>query len=155
MSKKSKMSAQQKAESLAKQVMQAMAESKAAEARAISLGKKMMAAVAQAKKEAKEAAEAASRVVEYPSGRYECGQCGQSVLITNATNKLPACDNCGSNKIKGHEPKVTVIEPPAPKKYAAGMYVCSTCETRAAVAVDTNNLPDCDYCGSKLKPLSS
>jgi DNA-directed RNA polymerase subunit RPC12/RpoP len=155
MAKKSKMSAQEKAESLAKQVMQAMAESKAAEARAVSLGKKMMKAVAQAKKEAREAAAAAREIVEYPSGRYECGQCGHSVLITNATNKLPPCDNCGSEKVKGHEPKITKVEPPAPKKYSAGMYVCSTCETRAAVAVDTNNLPDCDYCGSKLKPLSS
>lgn len=149
------MTAQQKAESLAKQVMLAMAESKAAEARAISLGKKMMKAVAQAKNDAKAAEAAARDIVEYPSGRYECGQCGHSVLITTATSELPECDNCGSNKIKGHEPKVTRVEPPAPKKYAAGMYQCSTCETRAAVAVDTNHLPDCDYCGSKLNPLAS
>lgn len=148
------MSAQAKAEALAKQVMAAMAESKAAEARAVALGEKMMKAVAQAKKEAK-AAQKARTIVEYPSGRYECGQCGHSVLITTATNKLPECDNCGSDKIKGHEPKVTKIEPPAPKKYKAGMYQCGGCEARAAVAVDTNHLPDCDYCGSRLKPLSS
>lgn len=148
------MSAQEKAESLAKQVMRAMAESKAAEARAVSLGQKMMKAVAQAKKEAR-AAEKARNIVEYPSGRYECGQCGHSVLITSATSELPDCDNCGSNKIQGHEPKVTKVAPPPPKKYKAGMYQCDGCETRAAVAVDTNNLPDCDYCGSRLKPLAS
>jgi len=148
------MTAQQRAEFLAKQVMEAMAESKAAEARAAELGKQMMQAVAEAKKEAK-AAQKAREIVEYPSGRYECGQCGHSVLITTATSELPECDNCGSKKLTGHEPKITKIAPPPPKKYKAGMYQCSSCETRAAVAVDTNHLPDCDYCGSELVPLSS
>ncbi|MDH5649236.1 MAG: zinc ribbon-containing protein [Gammaproteobacteria bacterium] len=146
--------ARKRAKALAKQVMEAMRQAKEAEARAVALGEEMMRALAEAKAEEKAETEART-IIEYPSGRYECAQCGHSTLFTEPTQVLPKCDNCGATKYKGHEPKVTKIEPPPPKRYTAGMYQCGSCGTRSAVAEDCDELPECDFCGRhKLEPLN-
>lgn len=144
-------SAKQKAKALAKQVKLAMKDVKKAEARVAALGEKMMEALALAKAEVV----SAQTIVEYPSGRYECARCKQSVLFTESTKQLPECDNCGSTEYTGHKPKITKIKPPPPKRYLAGMYECGTCSARIAVAEDSNDLPECDFCGQlELKSLS-
>ena len=98
--------------------------------------------------------ESVKKIVEYPVGRYECKRCGQGVIFSQAYRELPPCDNCGSREYLGHEPKITVIRPPPPKKYSAGMYQCTVCSTRVAVAEDTDKLSPCDFCGSlELKLL--
>ena len=143
-------SAQDRAKALAVEIKKAVQVAKAAEARVKDLGEQMIQALAEAKLEA----DRARTIVEYPSGRYECRSCGHGVLITEATRALPVCDNCGGRTYKGHEPKVTKIKPPPPKKYPAGMYACGGCGARIAIAVDTDTLSPCDLCGtSKLKAL--
>ena len=108
--------AQERAKALAKEVMKAMREARAAEARVAVLSKEMAKAAAEAKAEAEAAAEPKT-IVQYPPGRYECASCRHGVLFTEATEELPECDNCGARKYSGAEPTVTVIAPPAPKLY--------------------------------------
>ena len=143
-------SAQERAKALAIEIKKAVKATKAAEARVKQLGEQMMEALAEAKAEA----ERTRTIVEYPTGRYECKSCGHSVLFTEPTRVLPACDNCGGQTYRGHEPKVTKIKPPPPKKYPAGMYECAGCGARVALAVDSDKLSACDLCGhTKLRKL--
>ena len=145
--------AQERAKVLAKEVMKAMKEARAAEARVAVLSQEMAKAVAEAKAEAEAAAEPKT-IIQYPSGRYECASCRHGVLFTEPTEELPACDNCGSREYNGQEPTVTVIAPPPPKLYRAGMYQCDSCGARIAVAVDTDELSPCELCGQGgLTPL--
>jgi len=141
-------SAQERAQALAREMMKAVKEAKAAEARARQLGEAVTQALAEAE------TEAARTIVEYPSGRYECKGCGQVVLMTEPAQVLPGCGSCGSREYKGHEPTVTKIRPPPPKKYRAGMYECAACGTRIAVTVEADVLSPCDLCGAdKLKAV--
>ncbi len=143
-------SAQERAKALAIEISKAVKTAKSAEQRVKKLGKQMMQALSEAKAEA----EQARTIVEYPTGRYECRSCGHSVLFTEPTRKLPACDNCGGRTYKGQAPKVTKIKPPPPKKYPAGMYECAGCGARTAIAVDTDKVSPCDLCGhAKLKTV--
>ena len=144
-------SARNRAKALAEEVRKAMGQVKAAEARVTKLSKEMAKALAEARAET----EAATRtIVRYPSGRYDCAGCGQSVIFSEPTEELPECENCGSREYKGHEPEVIEIKPPPPKRYQAGMYQCDSCGARVALAEDTDDLPECDFCaGGKLKPL--
>ena len=143
-------SAQERAKALASEIKKAVRTMKAAEIRAKQLGDELVHVLAEAKAEA----EAERIIVEYPSGRYECKRCRHSTLFTEPTRTLPECDNCGGRDWSGHEPKVMHIKPPAPKRYAAGMYECAQCGVRTALAVDADELSPCDMCGAdKLKPL--
>lgn len=141
---------QDKLKSLAQQVKQAMKELKAAEAKLATLSDQLMQAAAKVKAEST----AVKTIVEYPSGRYECKHCRHGVLFTEAVTELPACDNCGSIEYTGHEPKVTEIKPPPPKRYPAGMYQCASCSARIAIAMASDDSPVCDYCGAnKVTPI--
>jgi Zn finger protein HypA/HybF involved in hydrogenase expression len=143
-------SAQERARVLAREIKKTMRGIKAAELRVKRLSKELTRALAQARAEA----ETERTIIEYPTGRYECKRCHHSTLFTEPTRELPACDNCGSQEWVGHEPTVTVIKPPPPKKYRAGMYECAHCGGRTAMAEDMDELTPCDLCGMpKLRPL--
>jgi predicted nucleic acid-binding Zn ribbon protein len=143
-------SSQERAQALAREIKDAMKAMKAAEAKIKELGLELTQALDRARVEA----EAARTIVEYPTGRYECSACGHSTLFTEPTSELPACDNCGQRNYVGHEPKITKIEPPAPKKFPAGMYECVACGARTAVGVDTDELSPCDLCDrTEFKPV--
>lgn len=142
--------AQERAEMLTAEIKKTLKEIKAAEVKLKHLGDELMQTLAAAKAEA----QVARTIVEYPTGRYECAKCRHSTLFTEPTEDLPACDNCGGREWVGHQPKVTKIEPPPPKRYAAGMYECGQCGVRTAVATDTDELSPCELCGAdKLRPL--
>ncbi len=142
--------AQERAQVLADEIKKTLLAIKAAEVKVKQLGDELMQTLAAARVEA----EAERTIVEYPTGRYECKKCRHSTLFTEPTEELPACDNCGGREWTGHEPKITKIEPPSPKKYAAGMYECGQCGVRTAVAMDTDELSPCELCGAdKLQPL--
>jgi len=144
--------AQERAKALAHEIREAMKQAKAAEAKVKQLSAELIQALDRARAEA----EAARTIVEYPTGRYECASCGHGTLFTTPTRELPACDNCGNRKWTGHEPKVTKIEPPPSKRFAAGMYECADCHARVAVAVDVDELSPCDLCGAgRLQPLEA
>lgn len=136
-------SAQERAKALAQALKQAVLETKAAEAKVKRLSEELTQTLAEAKAEA----EVARTIVEYPSGRYECASCGFGTMFLEATRELPACDNCGNRRYRGHEPKVIKVQPPVPKKYAAGMYECTKCQSRNAILSDTDELPPCELCG--------
>jgi len=142
--------AQERARLLAAEVQQAIREAKAAEVRVKELGDALMQTLAEAKAEA----EVERTIVEYPTGRYECKGCRQSVLFTEPKRVLTPCDNCGSTEYIGAEPIVTKITPPPPKKYPAGMYACAGCGTRVVLAVDMDDVSPCEMCGAVgVKPL--
>ncbi len=144
--------AQERAKALAAEIKKAVRAMKAAEARVKQLGVELMQALAEARAEA----EAARTIVEYPSGRYECAKCRHSTLFTEPTQELPACMNCGSREWTGQAPIVTTVEPPPPKRYPAGMYECTKCRVRTAVAEDTDALSPCELCGADaLEPVQS
>lgn len=143
-------SAQQRAQALAQEIKKTMREIKAAELKVKRLGKELTAALAEARAEV----EAQRTIVEYPTGRYECKRCGHGTLFTEPTRELPPCDNCGAREYVGHEPTVTVVQAPPPKRFPAGMYECEHCGGRTALAMDVDELSPCDLCGMpKLKPL--
>ena len=143
-------SAQERARELAREMKKAIMEAKTAEARAKRLGDEVLLALAEAKKEQ----EAASEIIEYPVGRYECKRCGQGSIFSQTYRELPACDNCGSTEYLGAEPTITKITPPPPKKYHAGMYDCAGCRTRIVLPEDMDELPPCDICGGhKLRAV--
>lgn len=144
-------SAQDRVQLLAQELKKALKEAKAAEARAKQLGEEVVQALAAAKAEA----EAASTIIEYPVGRYECKGCHQSTIFSHPYRDLPMCDNCGAREYTGAEPKVIKKVTPPPRKYAAGMYECGACSARVVVPVNTDKLSPCDLCGAdKLQPLS-
>lgn len=144
-------SPQARAQALAGEIKKLMRQIKAAEAKVKHLGEELTRTLAEARAQA-----AVERtIIEYPTGRYECKRCGHSTLFTEPTQELPACDNCGAREYRGHEPKITRIVPPPPKRYPAGMYECSHCGGRTALAEDVDELSPCDLCGmAKLKPLN-
>jgi DNA-directed RNA polymerase subunit RPC12/RpoP len=143
-------SAQDRARFLASEIKKAVKQAKAAEAKAKRLSEELLQVLVAAKEEA----QTERVIVEYPTGRYECAKCRHSTLFTEPSQELPACDNCGSRKWTGQEPKVTRIKPPPPKRYAAGMYLCAQCGVRTALAEDTDELSPCELCGGTgLKTL--
>lgn len=142
--------AQQRAEMLTAEIKKTLQEIKAADAKLKQLSEELMRTLAAVKAEA----QVARTIVEYPTGRYECAKCKHSTLFTEPTEDLPACDNCGAREWVGQQPKITKIEPPSPKRYAAGMYECDQCGARTAVATDADELSPCELCGAnKLRPL--
>lgn len=142
-------SAEERAKAIAAEIKATMRAIKAAETKIVQLGRELTTTLDEARAEA----EAALTIIEYPSGRYECADCGQGMLFTESTRELPACENCGHRNYVGHEPIVTKYEPPPPKKYPAGMYECQ-CGARAAVVTDTDDVSPCELCGAiELKPI--
>lgn len=135
--------AQERAKQLAAEVQQAIRDAKMAETRVKQLGDALMQALAEAKADA----EVEQTIVEYPTGRYECKGCRQSVLFTEPKRALTPCENCGSTEYIGAEPTITRIAPPPPKQYPAGMYACIGCGTRVVLAVDMDELSPCEMCG--------
>ncbi len=134
--------AKARAQVIAAEIRKAMQEARAAEARAVTLGKELTKVLAEMHK-----ANAPRTIVEYPPGRYECAACGQITLMTTPVSELSECENCGSRKFNGPEPKVTVVKPPPPKRFPAGMYQCEACGARTALINDTDEPPACDFCG--------
>ncbi|HKR58084.1 MAG TPA: hypothetical protein VJS64_00015 [Pyrinomonadaceae bacterium] len=142
-------SAEERAKAIAAEIKATMHAIKAAEARIVTLGHELTQTLDQARAEA----EAALTVVVYPSGRYECADCGHSTLFTEATRELPACDNCGHRNYVGHDPVVTKYEASPKKKYPAGMYECR-CGSRTVVVADTDEVSSCELCGAiEIKPI--
>jgi predicted nucleic acid-binding Zn ribbon protein len=142
---------QERAKELAREIEQTIQGIKSAEARVKQLGQELTQVLAQARAEA----EAALTIVEYPTGRYECKSCGQSTLVTEPTRELPVCDNCGQRNWVGHEPMVTRITPPPPKRFPVGMYTCSNCGGRTVVAMDADEMSPCELCGAtEFKPVT-
>jgi DNA-directed RNA polymerase subunit RPC12/RpoP len=142
-------SAEERAKAIAAEIKATMRAIKAAEARIVELGRELTKTLDEARAEA----EAALTVVVYPSGRYECADCGNGMLFTEPTRELPVCENCGHRNYVGHDPVVTKYEPPPPKKYPAGMYECR-CGARIAVVADTDEASACELCGGiELKPI--
>ena len=137
-------SAQERVKVLAQEIKKVMLDVKAAEARIQRLGEELKLALVEAKAQAA----VARTIVEYPMGRYECKGCRQSTIFSEAYSELPPCDNCGRREYSGAEPKITVITPPSPKKYSAGMYGCKDCGGRVAVVEDTDTLSACELCGT-------
>lgn len=133
----------ERAQTLAREIKDTMKAIKAAEAKIKVLSQELTQVLAQARAEA----EAALTVIEYPSGRYECASCGQSTMLTEPVRELPTCDNCGHRNFLGHEPTITKIEPPPPKKFPAGMYECAKCGARTGVVTDTDEMSPCELCG--------
>jgi predicted nucleic acid-binding Zn ribbon protein len=133
----------EKARLLADELRKAMKDLRAAEARIQVLTRELQKVLDAPRPAAKP-----KKIVEYPAGRYECAACGQSAIFTQAVSALPECDNCGSREYRGAEPKVTIIEPPAPKRFPAGMYQCAACGARTALVSDTDEVPVCDFCGA-------
>jgi ribosomal protein S27E len=143
-------SARERVKVLANEIKRAVREAKSAEARAKQLSAELIQVLALAKAEV----EIERTLVEYPAGRYECAKCKNSTVFTEPTETLPACDSCGNRTWVGHEPKITKIEPPPPRKYRAGMYECGQCAVRTAVAEDTDELSPCEICGAdQLQPV--
>lgn len=141
---------QEHIEILTGEIKKAIYAAKAADAKVKQLGEQLLQVLAEARAEA----EAARTVPLYPTGRYECAKCKHSTVLTAPTHALPICDNCGSRDWVGHAPTLTQVEPPAPKKYPAGMYECAKCGIRTAVAIDTDEGSPCEICGAtELKPL--
>lgn len=136
--------AQERAKELAEAMKQAIREARLASARARQLGEEVLQALAEARAEV----EQARTIVEYPTGRYECKHCNQSVLFTEPAAELPVCQNCGGREYNGAEPTITRIEPPPPKQFPAGIYECGACNTRVALAFDADVISACEFCGS-------
>ncbi|OGI66839.1 MAG: hypothetical protein A2W18_02555 [Candidatus Muproteobacteria bacterium RBG_16_60_9] len=142
--------AQERAQALAQEIKKAVREIKSAEARVKRLGQELTRALDEVRAQAS----VEQTIVEYPTGRYECKRCRHGTLFTEPTRELPACDNCGAHEYVGHEPTITRIVAPPPKRFPAGMYECSYCGGRTALAEDLDELSPCDLCGmAKLKPL--
>lgn len=85
---------------------------------------------------------------EYATGRYDCVQCGEGVLITQVTDTLPVCPRCGGQHYEGQPPKIIAPKPSLPKKYAAGMYECKGCGDKLLMTEPDESLPECAYCGA-------
>ncbi|MEJ2107106.1 MAG: hypothetical protein P8X48_07235 [Acidiferrobacteraceae bacterium] len=141
--------AKERAKAIAAEIKAAMKEARAAEKRAAALGKELTQVLAEIRE-----ADAPRKIVEYPPGRYECLSCGQITLLTSPVAELSECDNCGQQKFSGPEPKVTIVKPPPPKRYPAGMYRCQACGAQTALINDTDTMPECDFCGeAKLERI--
>jgi DNA-directed RNA polymerase subunit RPC12/RpoP len=97
----------------------------------------------------------------YPPGRYECAACGLSVLVSEPTEQLPECVDCGSTEFVGEAPRL--MEPVAEakdatdaevaKRYPAGLYTCTACGVVTVVIEDSDQPSECEYCGRQSLKL--
>jgi DNA-directed RNA polymerase subunit RPC12/RpoP len=96
----------------------------------------------------------AEKITEYPPGRYDCDACGEAVMLTIASSELPECPRCGRRKYKDiPEPKVTEKKSAPPKKFKAGMYMCTACGEQMIIPEETDELPVCTHCNAdQMKP---